>query len=94
MLNEYHNDVRRHIEKNTQLVGYGGSLLPYQIGEDEIYDASLVSQRIYKTRVHSDVIRVACGVSYSHEPLPQKVIFLPTLRIIIQLMKKHGVTHA
>lgn len=92
MRNEFYNALRRHIEVNAPRTGYGGTLVAYQIGEDEIYDASLVSLRQYGTRKHSDVIRLACGTSFAHEPLPQKTVLLPNLNAIITLQKKYGVT--
>lgn len=94
MRNEFYNAIRRHIEMNANKTGYGGSLINYQIGEDEIYDASLVSLRVYKTRVHSDVVRLACGVSFAHEPLPEKLVLLPSLNAIVQLQKKYEVNNA
>lgn len=94
MRNEFYNALRRHIEVNTKRTGYGGSLTAYQIGEDEVNDASLVSLRVYKTRKHSDVIRLACGVSFAHEPLPQKIVLLPSLNAVLKLQRKFGVTDA
>lgn len=94
MRNEFYNAIRRHIEMNANKTGYGGSLINYQIGEDEIYDASLVSLRVYRTRVHSDVVRLACGVSFAHEPLPEKLVLLPSLNAIVQLQKKYEVNNA
>ncbi|MBU3847891.1 MAG: hypothetical protein H9855_13140 [Candidatus Acinetobacter avistercoris] len=93
MRNEFYNALRRHIEINALRTGYGGSLMPYQIGEDEIYDASLVSLRVYKTRMHSDVVRLACGVSFAHEPLPLKIVLLPSLNAVVTLQKKFGVVN-
>lgn len=66
MRNEFYNAIRRHIEISANKTGFGGSLTAYQIGEDEIHDASLVSLRVYQTRVHSDIVRLACGVSFAH----------------------------
>jgi len=94
MRNEFYNAIRRHIEISANKTGFGGSLTAYQIGEDEIHDASLVSLRVYQTRVHSDIVRLACGVSFAHEPLPQKLILLPSLNAIVQISKKYGVKHA
>lgn len=94
MRNEFYNALRRHIEVNASKTGYGGSLIAYQIGEDEVFDASLVSLRAYQTRVHSDVVRLACGVSFAHEPLPMKLVLLPSLKAIVQLQKKFEVSNA
>lgn len=91
MLNEYHNDIRRYIERNESRTHYGGDLTVYQIGIDEIYDPSKISQRFYGTRAHDDVVRIAAGTSFVHEPLPEKIILLPSLQVIIELQKKHEV---
>lgn len=91
MRNEFLNALRRHIEVNKPRTGFGGTLIAYQVGEDEIYDASLVSYRVYQTRTHSDVVRLACGTSFAHEPLPQKIILFPSLNAVISLQKKYGV---
>ncbi|MCU4320674.1 hypothetical protein [Acinetobacter bereziniae] len=93
MRNEFYNALRRHIEVNAPRTGFGGSLIPYQIGEDELWDASLVSLRVYGTRVHGDVIRLACGVSFVHEKLPQSIVLLPNLNAIVMLQKKYGVSN-
>ena len=89
MLNEYYNAIRRYIELNQDKAAYGAQLFFYQIGEDEINDASLVSLRAYGTRAHSDVVRIAAGASFSFEPLPQKMILLPSLGVLIKMQKKH-----
>lgn len=94
MRNEFYNAIRRHIEMNASKTGYGGSLIRYEIGEDEIYDASLVSLRAYQTRFHADVVRLACGVSFAHEPLPMGLVLLPSLNAIVQLQKKFEVNNA
>ena len=93
-LNEYHNDIRRLIDKYKSRHGYGGRLFRYQVGNDELYDPSLISQRMYKTRAQADVVRLVTGVSFAHEALNIKIIILPTLQQIIALQKKHGVTYA
>ena len=93
-LNEYHNDIRRLINKNKKRHGYGGFLFAYQIGRDEIYDPSLISQRVYHPRNHGDIVRIASGVSFAHDQLPKETIILPKLAQIIALQRKYGVTHA
>ena len=94
MRNEFYNALRRHIEINTNKTGYGGSLIVYQIGEDEINDASLVSLRAYKTRMHAVVVRLACNVSFAHEQLPLGYVLLPSLNAVVQLQKKYEVSNA
>lgn len=94
MLNEFYNALRRYIEANKSKTMYGGRLFIYQIGSDEIWDASLASLRAYKSREYADIIRLAAGVSYSHEPLPEKAIVLPELSIVLELKKRHEVKRA
>lgn len=94
MRNEFYIALRRHIEINTKRTGFGGSLIAYEIGEDEVYDPSLASKRLYGTRQHSDIVRLACGVSFTHQPLPQKMHLFPSLNVIIQLQKRYGVRNA
>jgi hypothetical protein len=93
-LNEYHNDIRRLIDKYKVRHGYGGRLFRYQVGEDEIYDPSLISQRMYQTRAHADIVQMCSGVSFAHKPIKVQIIILPTLQQIMTLQKKHGVTYA
>lgn len=94
MRNEFYIALRRHIEINTKRAGYGGALTGYEIGHDEINDPSLVSQRLYGTRQHSDIVRIVCGTSFTHEPLPLKLFLFPSLNAIIQLQKRYEVTNA
>lgn len=90
MLNEYHNAIRAHIDLIKRR-GKQHELRHYQVQEDETGDASLVSYRVYGSRDYADVIRVACGVSYVHEMLPVKAIYLPTLASIRAIKKRYGV---
>jgi len=94
MRNEFYNALRRHIEVNEKRTGYGGSLIKYQIGTDEVHDPSLVSLRVYGTRVHSDVVRMCCGVSFAHELLPVKIVLFPSLNAVVELQKKFEVSNA
>lgn len=91
MLNEFYIDLRRFIEANKTKANYGASAFYYQVKEDEVNDPSLLSFRAYGTRRHSDVVVLACGNSFSYEPLPLEIITLPNLSVIIKLQKQHGV---
>lgn len=90
MLNEYHNAVRDTIVLLKKR-GQANSMLLHEIKQDEQYDPTLVSLRVYKSRKFADVIRVACGVSHAGEPLPLQLIYLPPLAQIIGLKNKYGV---
>ena len=89
-VNEYLNDIRHVIEQNREKVAYAGKLIAHQIGVDELYDHSLISDRVYKSRQYTDVVRLAAGASFSNEKLKEIYILLPTLNEIIKLKKKHG----
>lgn len=91
MRNEYHNAVRRFINTNTAKANFGARVFQYQIGEDEVHDPSLVSLRAYGTRSHSDIVVLACGNSFSFEPLPLNIIILPDLPVLVSLQKRYGV---
>ncbi|MBJ9425217.1 hypothetical protein [Acinetobacter seifertii] len=93
-VNEYLNDIRRLIELNQNKADQARVLFQYQIGIDELYDHSLISERAYKTRLHSDVVRIASNASFWHETLEEKIILLPVLSEIIRLQKLHGVSNA
>lgn len=93
-VNEYLIDIRRVIELNKNKASHANILFQYQVGIDEVYDHSLISERAYKTRRHSDVVRIACNASFFHEPLEEKIILLPRLSEIIRLQKLHGVKNA
>lgn len=93
-INEYLNEIRRVIELNKNKTNFNQKLFQYEIGVDETWDHSLISQRVYKTREHSDVVRIAAGASYFHEKLEQKIILLPALAEIIRLRREYGVNNA
>ena len=93
-INEYLNEIRRVIELNQKKTNFGQKLFQYEVGVDELLDHSLISQRAYKTREHSDVVRIAAGASYFHEQLEQKIILLPVLAEIIRLRQEYGVNSA
>jgi len=90
MLNEYHNAIRQTIDLAKRR-GKSDQLYFYQVNEDEIHDAPLVSPRVYGARIYADVVRVACGVSYVSQPLPIRAIYLPVIGDILKLKKKYGV---
>lgn len=89
-VNEYLNDIRHVIEQNRSKAAYAGKLIAHQVGIDEVFDHALISFRLYKSDKYTDVVRVAAGVSFSYEKLPESFILLPSLSEIIKLRKKHG----
>ena len=89
MLNEYHNAIRTLVETEKDRAILSDSLILYQTESDEMYDHTLVSQRIYGTRQYHDVVRVCLGLSFPHEPIPQGLYFFPTLGALLKLKHKY-----
>lgn len=90
MQNEYRIAIRKLLETSKRR-GQQYNLRYYQIQTDELNDPSLVSLRLYGTRNYSDVVLVACGMSYAHELLPLRAFYFPTMQNLLQLQKKYGV---
>lgn len=90
MLNEYQIALRQLIEL-AQRRGKAYQMRQYQIQEDEVADPSLVSLRLYQSRVYVTEVKIACGVTYAHEFLPVKAFYFPTLQDILSLRKKYEV---
>ncbi|RLL19000.1 hypothetical protein [Acinetobacter chengduensis] len=90
MLNEYQIALRQLIER-AQRRGKAHDLRFYQVQDDEVHDPSLISYRLYKSRMYVTEVKVACGISYAHELIPVRAYYFPTLRDILALRQKHGV---
>jgi hypothetical protein len=93
MLNDYHNAIRHYCELQRKR-GRTGQYIRYQILPDEVYDQTLVSQRVYGVRTEADVVQMAAGVNGIWEPLPQIEIILPTAMQLMQLKRAYGVGDA
>ncbi len=91
MQNPYLNALRHYCELQRKR-GRTGQYIVYQILPDEVYDQTLVSQRVYGVRTESAVIRIAAGVSGIWEALPQIEIVLPTGLQLMQLKQLYGIT--
>lgn len=91
MQNEYRIAIRKLLETSARR-GQQYNLRHYQVQIDEVNDPSLVSLRLYGTRKYTDVVLVACGLSYAHELLPVQAFYFPTMQDILQLQKKHEVS--
>lgn len=89
MINEYHNAIRTYVEQEKHRAILSDGLLLYQTEEDETYDHTLVSQRVYGSRQHHDVVRVCLGLSFPHEPVPQGLFFFPDLKTVLKLRRKY-----
>lgn len=90
MLNEYHNAIRSHVEREKKRAVLSETLLLYQTESDERYDHTLVSLRVYGSRSYHDVVRVCLGLSAPHEPVPLGMFYFPTLRKLLVLKKQWG----
>ena len=88
--NAYRNAIRDLIEL-LKSRGTSNQMLAWQIGEDEVNDPTLVSLRAYGSRIHTDVVMVACGTSGIWEPLPTVVIVMPQLAQVMQLRRTYGI---
>ncbi|MDO4440587.1 MAG: hypothetical protein Q4B81_00205 [Moraxella sp.] len=88
MNNNYHNQVRRLIDLAKKR-GQSGELIAHQIGRDEVHDPTLVAMRIYGSRHDCDVVMIACGTSAIWQPLPQKVVHLPTPTQLLVLKRRY-----
>lgn len=89
-LNAYRNAIRQQIQF-LQRSGVAGQFIRWQVGSDEVDDATLLSQRAYGTREHTDVVMVAAGTSGIWEPLPRAIIILPTLAQVLALRKQYQI---
>lgn len=88
MINEYHNAIRSHVEREQKQAILSHSLLLYQTQADEKYDHTLVSLRIYGSRNYHDVVRVCLGLSSPFEPVPLGMFYFPTLHKLLALKKQ------
>lgn len=88
--NAYRNAIRDLIEL-IKARGTSSQMLAWQIGEDEVNDPTLVSIRAYGSRIHTDVVMVACGTSGIWEQLPAVIVIMPQLAQVLQLRRKYGI---
>ncbi|MGZ8220043.1 MAG: hypothetical protein ACXWT0_00195 [Methylobacter sp.] len=57
---------------------------------DELWDATLVSQRVYGRRDEFLVVMAAAGIDTVDQPLPQRQIILPTEGQLYTLKRRSG----
>lgn len=60
----------------------------YQTKPDEVYDITLISQRVYGRRNEILVIMACAGMSCVSEPLTERMLKLPTEVKLAELKKK------
>lgn len=90
MINEYRNAIRDHINRTIQQ-GKLNQLIIWDVKSDESADPTLLSLRIYGSRLHTDVIQVACEVSGIWEKLPEKRIAVPAITDVLRLRNEYQV---
>lgn len=64
--------------------------LYYETKPDEVYDLSLVSQRVYGSRDEFMVILAAAGLSGFDQPLKQQRLVLPNSAQLYQMKRQSG----
>lgn len=89
MINEFHNAIRKYVDTEKKFALTSDGLFLYKIEPDEIYDHTLISQRIYGSRVYHDVVRVCLGLSFPYEPAPIGAYYFPTLKQLLAIRKKY-----
>lgn len=57
---------------------------------DEIWDATLISQRVYGNRDEFLAVMAAAGVDTVDQPIPQKQLVLPTTAQLYSLKRRAG----
>lgn len=87
--NAYHNAIR-DILQIARTKGNSNAFIIHQIGSDEVHDPSLVSYRVYGNREDYDVVMVCAGTNAIWQPLPEKLIVLPTPTQLFQIKQKYN----
>lgn len=91
--NSYRNAVRLHMAQMIKLQRKENIII-YDIGNDEKYDPTLVSQRVYQTRIHADVVTLCCELNNISDPLPVgKRIALPLATTLAILRNDWGIVN-
>lgn len=84
--NKLQNAVRQYIENamDTQ------NIIAHRVLEDEQFDPTLISFRVYGSREHADIVRFAYGVDWIWQAFPvNKVILLPRLETVMRLKRQY-----
>ncbi|GAA5003355.1 hypothetical protein GCM10023206_07000 [Acinetobacter puyangensis] len=88
MINAYRNAIRTLLEQRRNQSDVR-RIIVWDVQPDEAKDPTLLSLRAYGTRMHVDVVLVACGVSGIWELLPVQRIILPLISDVIALRKTY-----
>lgn len=89
MINTYHNAIRDLVATAIRK-GKTGTIVRHYVGVDEVYDPTLIAFRVYNNWQDADVIMICAGTNAIWQPLPERVIFLPTPMQLFVLKKKYN----
>lgn len=62
----------------------------HEVTPDELWDATLVSRRVYGRRDEFLAVMAAAGIDTTEQPLPQKKLVLPTESQLYAFKRKCG----
>ena len=88
--NSYHNAIRAHIDLLVRR-GRTDQVIVWRVGSDEIHDPTLIAHRVYGNRDFADIIMLCAGTNRISEPLPEKNMYLPLPRDLVQIRKRHAI---
>ena len=83
----FYREVRKFAE-NTK--PWDTTAIFYETKPDEMYDMTLVSQRVYGRRDEYLTVMAAAGLDSIDQPLPQKRIVLPNEGQLIAIKRRVG----
>ena len=80
----------REIRKFSESTKPWQQAIFYETKPDEMYDLTLVSQRVYGRRDEFLAVMAAAGLDTVDQPLPQKRIVLPNEGQLIDIKRRAG----
>lgn len=83
----FYREVRKFAESVKE---WDGSAIWYETKPDEMYDLTLVSQRVYGRRDEVLAVMAAAGLDMPYQPLPQKRIALPSNGLLMDIKRRTG----
>lgn len=83
----FYREVRNFAEKTKP---WDTTAIFYETKPDEMYDLTLVSQRVYGRRDEFLAVMAAAGLDTVDQPLPQKRIVLPNEGQLIDIKRRVG----
>ena len=83
---DFYKEIRRFAQRTKPWE----TALFYEIKPDEVYDITLVSQRVYGRRDEFLAVMAAAGLDMVDQPLPQKRLILPTEGQLYAIKRRTG----